>query len=222
MHLDFCVSSSLTLLITLLLLLLFCFSHTSNVFPIQVQHGECHLKFPYSFALNHLFTFRFFFFFPKTDLLYSEVSEIQIQEICVFNFKLMVDIVFIYFFSFDETVVAIVVFSGYKSEDSFSQMSMQQWGMIMKDGASFTVSSPYTHHHHHQQFLMPMQHSSNYHLSAAAGFSDTMASAASQVTITEPSASSSSSQSAAENKRGTSHLEATISPPFIDFLGVGA
>lgn len=134
----------------------------------------------------------------------------------------MVDIVFIYFFSFDETVVAIVVFSGYKSEDSFSQMSMQQWGMIMKDGASFTVSSPYTHHHHHQQFLMPMQHSSNYHLSAAAGFSDTMASAASQVTITEPSASSSSSQSAAENKRGTSHLEATISPPFIDFLGVGA
>lgn len=136
----------------------------------------------------------------------------------------MVDIVFIYFFSFDETVVAIVVFSGYKSDDSFSQKSMQQWGMnmIMKDGASFTVSSPYTHHHHHQQFLMPMQHSSNYHLSAAAGFSDTMASAASQVTITEPSASSSSSQSAAENKRGTSHLEATISPPFIDFLGVGA
>ncbi|KDO72598.1 hypothetical protein CISIN_1g047550mg [Citrus sinensis] len=111
---------------------------------------------------------------------------------------------------------------GYKSDDSFSQKSMQQWGMIMKDGASFTVSSPYTHHHHHQQFLMPMQHSSNYHLSAAAGFSDTMASAASQVTITEPSASSSSSQSAAENKRGTSHLEATISPPFIDFLGVGA
>lgn len=139
----------------------------------------------------------------------------------------MVDIVFIYLFSFslllhfDETVVVIVMFSGYKSDDSFSQKSMQQWGMMMKDGVNLTVSSPYTHHHHHQS-LMPMQHSSNYRLSAAAGFSDTMASAASQVTITEPSASSSSSQSAAENKRGTSHLEATISPPFIDFLGVGA
>ncbi|KAJ9173274.1 hypothetical protein P3X46_016427 [Hevea brasiliensis] len=65
--------------------------------------------------------------------------------------------------------------------------------------------------------LHNMQQSRNHHFSA--GFSDSMASATSQVSVSEPS--SSSSLSFAENN-AASHFETTMSPPFIDFLGVGA
>ncbi|EEF30526.1 r2r3-myb transcription factor, putative [Ricinus communis] len=73
-----------------------------------------------------------------------------------------------------------------------------------KDGTTFTV-------------FHTMQQSSNHHFSA-----DHMASPpASQVSISGPSSSSSLS-SIAENK-AISHFETTVSsPPFIDFLGIGA
>ncbi|KAG5226939.1 transcription factor MYB [Salix suchowensis] len=51
------------------------------------------------------------------------------------------------------------------------------------------------------------------------GFSDSMASSATQATASEPS---SSSLSAAENTEASSSEITTTSPPFIDFLGVGA
>ncbi|KAJ6753134.1 MYB PROTEIN-RELATED [Salix koriyanagi] len=51
------------------------------------------------------------------------------------------------------------------------------------------------------------------------GFSDSMASSATQATASEPS---SSSLSAAENTDASSSEITTTSPPFIDFLGVGA
>ncbi|KAF2313616.1 hypothetical protein GH714_012419 [Hevea brasiliensis] len=82
--------------------------------------------------------------------------------------------------------------SGHKSYDIGSQ-----------NGTTFTVSHN-------------MLQSSNHHFSA--GFSDSMASPTSQVSASEPS--SSSSLSSAENN-ATRHSETTISPPFIDFLGVG-
>ncbi|KAJ9147607.1 hypothetical protein P3X46_029745 [Hevea brasiliensis] len=84
------------------------------------------------------------------------------------------------------------LFSGHKSYDIGSQ-----------NGTTFTVSHN-------------MLQSSNHHFSA--GFSDSMASPTSQVSASEPS--SSSSLSSAENN-ATRHSETTISPPFIDFLGVG-
>ncbi|KAF9663746.1 hypothetical protein SADUNF_Sadunf17G0084100 [Salix dunnii] len=61
-----------------------------------------------------------------------------------------------------------------------------------------------------------MQQSSSRHFP---GFSDSMASSATQATASEPS---SSSLSGAENTEASSLEIATTSPPFIDFLGVGA
>ncbi|KAL3567993.1 hypothetical protein D5086_030644 [Populus alba] len=61
-----------------------------------------------------------------------------------------------------------------------------------------------------------MQQSSNRHFP---GFSDSMASSATQATVSEPS---SSSLSVAENTEASSFEITTTSPPFIDFLGVGA
>ncbi|KAK9272472.1 hypothetical protein L1049_002845 [Liquidambar formosana] len=87
----------------------------------------------------------------------------------------------------------------------------KSWDMP-SDASTFT--SFYTCHHH-PSLLMPMHESSSHHLSC---FSDSMAST-SQVSVTEPS---SSSLSLAENTAACSHFETTISPPFIDFLGVGA
>ncbi|XP_011035777.1 PREDICTED: myb-like DNA-binding protein myb-1 isoform X1 [Populus euphratica] len=61
-----------------------------------------------------------------------------------------------------------------------------------------------------------MQQPSNRHFP---GFSDAVASSATQATVSEPS---SSSLSVAENTEASSFEITTTSPPFIDFLGVGA
>ncbi|KAB2011373.1 hypothetical protein ES319_D09G014900v1 [Gossypium barbadense] len=89
-------------------------------------------------------------------------------------------------------------FSDYRSQQGLISRNSRQWKMV-------------------QEETMLMQESCNHY--QPSGFSDSMASA-SQVTVTEPSSSS------------VSHLETTItapsaaaaaaSPPFIDFLGVGA
>ncbi|KAL5739078.1 hypothetical protein ACOSQ2_028258 [Xanthoceras sorbifolium] len=110
-------------------------------------------------------------------------------------------------------------FSGFKREDSFGQKSMD-WDCTATN-YNFTVYNPYNtphhHHHHHHDpsssLMMVMQQSSNHQLST------------SHVSITEPSSSSSPSAAAAasvDKNTATSHFETTISPPFIDFLGVGA
>ncbi|KAI9153092.1 hypothetical protein LWI28_005811 [Acer negundo] len=110
-------------------------------------------------------------------------------------------------------------FSGSKRDGSFSQKSMK-WDCSTSNYNynNLTVYDPYntpTHHHHdHHQtsssssslmMIKQQKQSSNHQLSA------------SHVSITEPS-----SPSAAAANTATSHFETTISPPFIDFLGVGA
>ncbi|KAH7554570.1 hypothetical protein JRO89_XS12G0237700 [Xanthoceras sorbifolium] len=113
--------------------------------------------------------------------------------------------------------VCVCVFAGFKREDSFGQKSMD-WDCTATN-YNFTVYNPYntTHHHHHDpssSLMMVMQQSSNHQLST------------SHVSITEPSSSSSPSAAAVaaavDKNTATSHFETTISPPFIDFLGVGA
>ncbi|KAK0585770.1 hypothetical protein LWI29_033857 [Acer saccharum] len=101
-------------------------------------------------------------------------------------------------------------FSGSKGDGSFRQKSMK-WDCSTSN--NLTVYDPYntpTHHHHdHHQtssssssmMIKQQQQSSNHQLSA------------SHVSITEPSSPSAAA---------TSQFETTISPPFIDFLGVGA
>ncbi|KAI8031830.1 hypothetical protein LOK49_LG01G03751 [Camellia lanceoleosa] len=75
---------------------------------------------------------------------------------------------------------------------------------------------------HHPSPLLAMQHSSLSCNNQLSFLSDTMVST-SQVSVTELSSSSPSSL-AADNtaNTATSHFETTVSPPFIDFLGVGA
>ncbi|XP_044480136.1 transcription factor MYB56-like [Mangifera indica] len=84
---------------------------------------------------------------------------------------------------------------------------------LEQDSSSFNIFKPYTVDNN-----FPMQQSNYQHHSAA--FSETMASAsaASPVSITEPSSSSLS----LADTTATSHFETNISPPFIDFLGIGA
>ncbi|XVE68165.1 hypothetical protein DITRI_Ditri09bG0047000 [Diplodiscus trichospermus] len=109
---------------------------------------------------------------------------------------------------------ALDLFSDYRSQEGLINRNSRKWKMI-KDETTLTVSHPYSH-----PSQMLMQQTSNYY--RLYGFSDSIASA-SQVTVTEPS-SSSTTTSAAENT-GASHFETTAtpsSPPFIDFLGVGA
>ncbi|XP_022774042.1 transcription factor CSA-like [Durio zibethinus] len=103
------------------------------------------------------------------------------------------------------------LFSDYSSQDGLISRNSRQWNML-RDETTLAVSHPNS-----LPSQMLMQQSSNHQPS---GFSDSIASA-SQVTVTEPS---SSSPSAAENTVA-SHFDQTTSPsspPFIDFLGVGA
>ncbi|XP_010258320.1 PREDICTED: transcription factor MYB108-like [Nelumbo nucifera] len=81
----------------------------------------------------------------------------------------------------------------------------RQWDRPSDDSSTFTGF--YTT----QSPMMPMQQSDQYQPSS---FSDSTTST-SQLSVTE------ASSSVADNSR-TSHFESTISPPFIDFLGVGA
>ncbi|MCL7040162.1 hypothetical protein MKW94_023505 [Papaver nudicaule] len=101
------------------------------------------------------------------------------------------------------------LFTGSRNQD-LSRFLRQSWERP-RDESSF-----YHHHHHQQQQtltqMMTMQQSNHIHPSI---FSNSMTST-SHVSDTEASASM------AENRGGVSHFETTISPPFIDFLGVGA
>ncbi|KAJ0042853.1 hypothetical protein Pint_19201 [Pistacia integerrima] len=98
----------------------------------------------------------------------------------------------------------MIVVSSYNGDYmSFSQE-------MEKDSSSFNGFKPYTLNNN-----FPTQQSNDRHHSAT--FSETMASA-SQVSITEPSSSSPS----LADTTATSHFETNISPPFIDFLGIGA
>ncbi|XWS30246.1 hypothetical protein CRYUN_Cryun24cG0100000 [Craigia yunnanensis] len=103
---------------------------------------------------------------------------------------------------------ALYLFSDYRSQEVLINRNSRQWNML-QDEMTLTVSHPYSH-----PSQMSMQKSSNHQLS---GFSDSIASASQ---VTEPP---SSSPSAAENTMA-SHFKTTSpsSPPFIDFLGVGA
>ncbi|XVF60563.1 hypothetical protein PTKIN_Ptkin08bG0058100 [Pterospermum kingtungense] len=105
------------------------------------------------------------------------------------------------------------LFSDYRSQEEglISRNSSWQWNML-QDEATLTVSQ-YPYSQYPSQMLA--QQSSNHQLS---GFSDSIASASGQVTVTDQPSSSSSPSAVA------SHLETTgpSSPPFIDFLGVGA
>ncbi|XP_022741862.1 transcription factor MYB52-like [Durio zibethinus] len=98
----------------------------------------------------------------------------------------------------------------YRSQEGLISRNSRQWNVLQEE-TSLTVSHPCSH-----PSQMLLQQSSNHQLF---GFSDSIASA-SQFTVTEPS---SPSPSAAENTVG-SHFETSTpsSPPFIDFLGVGA
>ncbi|KAI3986248.1 hypothetical protein MKX01_023382 [Papaver californicum] len=103
-------------------------------------------------------------------------------------------------------------FTGSRNQD-LTRFLMQSWERP-RDESSF-----YHHHHHHQQQqqqtltqMMTMQQSNH---SQPSIFSNSMTST-SQVSDIEASAS------IAENRGGVTHFETTISPPFIDFLGVGA
>ncbi|KAK3212639.1 hypothetical protein Dsin_017345 [Dipteronia sinensis] len=126
-----------------------------------------------------------------------------------------------------KTITPFDFFSGSKRDESFSQKSMK-WDCSTSNYNynNLTVYNPYntpTHHHHHHHhhhdhqptssfslMMIKQQQSSNHQLSA------------SHVSITEPSSSLSPSAAAAAENTATSHFETTISPPFIDFLGVGA
>ncbi|KAI3953863.1 hypothetical protein MKW98_017687 [Papaver atlanticum] len=100
-------------------------------------------------------------------------------------------------------------FTGSRNQD-LTRFLRQSWESP-RDESSF-----YHHHHHQQQQtltqMMTMQQSNHSHPSI---FSNSMTST-SQVSDIEASAS------IAENRGGVTHFETTISPPFIDFLGVGA
>ncbi|OVA08981.1 SANT/Myb domain [Macleaya cordata] len=100
------------------------------------------------------------------------------------------------------------LFSGPRNQDFTSFLSHSSWERP-RDDSSFTGF----YHHQQQQIpqIMAMQQSNHYHPSY---FSNSTTST-SQVSDIE------ASPSVAEN-RGVSHFETTISPPFIDFLGVGA
>ncbi|KAI3970916.1 hypothetical protein MKX01_024563 [Papaver californicum] len=103
-------------------------------------------------------------------------------------------------------------FTGSRNQD-LTRFLRQSWERP-RDESSF-----YHHHHHQQQQqqqtltqMMTMQQSNH---SQPSIFSNSMTST-SQVSDIEASAS------IAENRGGVTHFETTISPPFIDFLGVGA
>ncbi|KAI3972429.1 hypothetical protein MKW92_025767 [Papaver armeniacum] len=101
-------------------------------------------------------------------------------------------------------------FTGSRNQD-LTRFLRQSWERP-RDESSF-----YHHHHHQQQQqtltqMMTMQQSNHSYPSI---FSNSMTST-SQVSDIEASAS------IAENRGGVTHFETTISPPFIDFLGVGA
>ncbi|XP_010257780.1 PREDICTED: uncharacterized protein LOC104597747 [Nelumbo nucifera] len=95
-------------------------------------------------------------------------------------------------------------FSGPNNMTSFYGQN-RPWDRASDDS---TLTGFYTSH---PPMMMPMQQSNQYQLSC---FSDSTTST-SHVSVTEPSSS------AADNNPA-SHFESTISPPFIDFLGVGA
>ncbi|KAF8408117.1 hypothetical protein HHK36_007259 [Tetracentron sinense] len=95
-------------------------------------------------------------------------------------------------------------FSGPMSHDIIYSSQNKYWDEP-RDDSTFTGFFP-----HHPPVMMAMQQSNHHHPS----FSDSTTST-SGVSVTEPSSS------AAENRLDR-HFDSTRSPPFIDFLGVGA
>lgn len=90
--------------------------------------------------------------------------------------------------------------AGMEGHDKANFHGISSWDRPRDDSICF---------YHHPPFMLAMQQSSH-----ASHYSDSTALAASRTSAIESSSS--------QENRESGHFEATISPPFIDFLGVGA
>ncbi|KAK6928176.1 SANT/Myb domain [Dillenia turbinata] len=121
--------------------------------------------------------------------------------------------------------------SGMKREEncSFISQKNRSWDVAMPTDHYLynnttpcsSSTSPHSYQHQGSPSVLVMVMQNNHHFSCLSDNSVSVKST-SRVSVTQPSSSSSPSAAPATDPNLASHIETTLPPPFIDFLGVGA